>query len=190
MVEKVGHSKRMQVTRKAWLDDTKASRRGLSPDPQATGVGDVRERAADRESSIFGDLDAEKTPAGRDAPDDDELDALMAEAGASAVSTAPKQQSAPFGKDEPDDDELNALLAESAPNQPAAPVAAQSTIRRGPFEQDSDDEDELEALMAEQGSSTSHVTKDPQGTSGADSSAKESNNDFADEEEVMASMGW
>lgn len=176
MVEKVGHSKRMQITRKAWLDDTKSSRRGLSPDPQAAGAEDVR----DRESSIFGDLTEENPPANGDAPDGDELDALMEDAGANG--DAPAKHSGPFGEDEPDDDELDALLAESAPNQAAVPAAAQPTTRRGPFEQDSDDEDELEALMAEQAASTTQSAKPPQNTGDS--------NDFADEEEVMASMGW
>lgn len=185
MVEKVGHSKRMQVTRKAWLYDTKASRRVLSPDPQRAGAGDFRGTTADRESSIFGDLDRETATASRDAPDDDELDALMAEVGAD--DTTPVQQGGPSGEDEPDDDELDALLAESAPARPAAPAAAQSRPRSGPFEDDSDDEDELEALMTEQTAPATHSTKDPQA---ARATAKDSHSDFADEEEVMASMGW
>lgn len=183
MVEKVGHSKRMQVMRKAWLDDTKSSRRGLSPGPPVAGAEDAR----DRESSIFGELNKENPSAGRDAPDEDELDALMADVGASGG--APKKQSGPFGQDEPDDDELDALLAESVPAQDNAPAAAQTTTRRGPFEQDSDDEAELEALMAEQAASSTNAAGStskalPAGTSSNDA------NDFADEEEVMASMGW
>lgn len=188
MVEKVGHSKRMQITRKAWLDDTKASRRDPSPDRQASQADDIREGAAGRESSIFGDIDMEKTSAGGDAPDDDELDALMAETNANGTVSA--QQSRLHGEDEPDADELDALMAESAPARPNAPAAAQKTTRRGPFEDDSDDEDELEALMAEQVVSATQATPGSRATVGANNTAKDSSNEFADEEEVMASMGW
>lgn len=178
MVEKVGHSKRMQVTRKAWLDDTKVNRRGVSPEPQA----DRTRGETIRESSIFADLGREKAPGNTETPNDDELDTLMTEAGAN--QTAAEQQTVPSGE-EPDDDELDALLAESAPVR-TVPAAAQATTRHGPFEQDSDDEDELEALMAEQADST-HSTK---ATVDAPATSNDSNNDFADEEEVMASMGW
>lgn len=182
MVEKVGHSKRMQITRKAWLDDTKSSRRALSPDPQTAGA----ERAADRENSIFGDLDTTAAPASRDQPGEDELDALMGESGTNSAMGQQRNES--FGGDEPDGDELDALLAENAPSRPVA-SAAQTIARRGPFEQDSDDEDELDALMAEQATSNVRGTN-AELRPAIDSAPNDSNNDFADEEEVMASMGW
>ncbi|CZT16071.1 uncharacterized protein RCC_01911 [Ramularia collo-cygni] len=175
MVEKVGHSKRMQITRRAWLDDTKPNRQNLSPEPQTGGAEDTTRPTADRENSIFGDLERDSAPTSRDAPDDDELDALMADAGAPRPKLA--QSNGPFNDDEPDDDELDALLAETAPAPPAA-AAARPITQRGPFQQDSDDEDELDALMEEQ---AGLGTKAPQ---------VESSNDFADEEEIMAGMGW
>lgn len=183
MVEKVGHSKRMQISRKAWLDDTKVSRRGLSPYTGAAGADGARDETV-RESSIFADLNIENARASMDAPDDDELDALMAESGTNKSAAA--QQSSGFGE-EPNDDELNALLAEGAPTHTLAPAAAPQLPRRGPFEQDSDDEDELEALMAEQVISNAQGMK--AGVIGP-TLEQSGNNDFAEEEEVMASMGW
>lgn len=179
MVEKVGHSKRMQVTRRAWLDDTKPNRQGLDPDVQmsgANGKDDTDANGPREESPMFGDN------AGG-GPREDELDALMAESGGSTEpgrdTTRPNRTDG--SRDEPDDDELDALLAE---NDDAAAAPSQPAKTRGPFAEDSDDDD-LDALMAEQESnirdkSSVQATKPP----------AEEDEDFADDEEAMASMGW
>ncbi|SMR50014.1 unnamed protein product [Zymoseptoria tritici ST99CH_3D1] len=178
MVEKVGHSKRMQVTRRAWLDDTKPNRQGLDPDVQMSGANGEDNTDANgqrEESPMFGD----NVGGG---PREGELDALMAESGGNTEpgrdTTRPDRTDG--SRDEPDDDELDALLAEND----AAAAPPQSAKTRGPFAEDSDDDD-LDALMAEQESNT----RDKSSVQAIKPPAEE-DDDFADDEEAMASMGW
>ena len=126
MAEKVGHKKSMQVKRKAWLDaiktggtssndvveDTEANTHGTEtsqmeiepishPEPDRIPVPPVQ-------SKRFGQ---------EEIPEDDELDALLAETEANVVAPkrdAQQRQRGPFMETEPDEDEdeLDALLAE------------------------------------------------------------------------------
>jgi len=211
MVEKVGHSKRMQVTRRAWIDATKPSRREESPerleDMETSGA--LPREGLGREGSDAEDLfgenadeqqrgrNTEKGAQSNDMPEDDELDALMAENAPATTGAQDGQQQkrrAPFEEDDdgPDEDELDALMAE---NEPTAPRAAQSKPQqqRGPFEEDDagPDEDELDALMAEeQGSSGGTNAATTQVAGQSSRQEQRDGDDFADEEEAMASMGW
>lgn len=216
MVEKVGHSKRMQVMRKAWLDETKPGRTGGSPDPDvemsgALGDGDgdgdgenaARQGAQPCADDLFremlrdepGNQDAAQKSLELDAPDDDELDALLAENGSSTARQAQQPQQkrrGPFEEDddEPDEDELDVLLAESNHDQASRPIPR-------PFEapgrkQDDPDEDELDALLAEQPSASRKASNSLETTSGAQAASgnRDRDDEFAEEEEIMASMGW
>jgi replication fork protection complex subunit Csm3/Swi3 len=170
MVEKLGHSKAMQVRRRAWLDETKPTARERTPEvmdevvmSDALPVEDEREAAA----AVAGDQrTAQVTERTQhtgtqdngslleDAPEDDELDALMAEVGAPSEQHPPQQQK-----------------------------------RKAPFEED-DDEDDLDALLAEQSTTQESIaTALPQQNN--NTSRNESTfDDFADEEEAMAGMDW
>lgn len=125
------------------------------------------------------------------APPADELDDLFAENQADSTMqarTGQQKQRGPFEEDdEPDDDELDALLAESGPSRPTQDAPA--PVRRGPFEEDDPDEDELDALMAEQQSNGSKPVSAPSKLDNAARPADESMDDFADDEEALASMG-
>ena len=162
MVEKVGHTKRMQITRKAWLDAAKPHGREESP-----------ERLGDLEMS--GGLG--------DAPVAD---------GDAALNSASAQQSG-LGtqlemEDAPEEDELDALLAENA-TAGQARASHRPPPAKGPFEEDSDPEDdELDALLAEHDRSIG-ISHDV-GTSKVVQSRPGDVDDFADDEEAMASIGW
>jgi replication fork protection complex subunit Csm3/Swi3 len=143
-----------------------------------------------------------------DIPDDDDLDALMAEAeagpGARTQQSAPSRsifgngsasmQSGPTG--EPDDDDLDALMAEAeahtAPTRPSQPTG-RSIFGDGKAEQPAasgvDEEDDLDALMAEAEAETAGVGRPPKegskATTGADTGQLVS---FDDDEEAMAEM--
>jgi replication fork protection complex subunit Csm3/Swi3 len=107
-------------------------------------------------------------------PDDDDLDALMAEAEAGSGNRTQQASSAPFesifgngartaapaAAGEPDDDDLDALMAEaeaethSAPARPSQPAARGSIFGDGKSkeqttQQSVDEGDDLDALMAE-----------------------------------------
>jgi len=172
MVEKVGHSKRMQITRRNWMDETKARPRAMSVER----VGDVEMSGA-----LGGDTAGEH-PQGEDEMNHD--DAIYAE-------TARAQAVQQDDTDMPEDDELDALMAEQSANIPQQPPT-QPQRHKGPFEDDDaeSDGDELDALLnggpakPTQPSATGSDSRDDERMDGGGS------NSFADEEEVMASMGW
>ncbi|KAI7163448.1 hypothetical protein KC349_g1377 [Hortaea werneckii] len=216
MVEKVGHSKRMQINRRGWMDATKHHRREDSPErledvamgdgadsglprtersrsPDGSGDDLFGERANDGQS---GTKHSEQSN-GDDVPEDHDLDALMAENDGGGNKHGPNQQqqrnpksTGPFEEDDddgPDEDELDALLAGENPGPPN-PAPQQSQQRRGPFEEeDGPDEDELDALMAEEGSKGDR-NKEPREPPPPETQ-RSNDDEFADEEEAMASMG-
>ncbi|KPI35433.1 Chromosome segregation in meiosis protein 3 [Cyphellophora attinorum] len=138
LIEKVGHSKRMQVMRKEWIDEGKPGY--IRP---GTELVESILRAEDQPSTMRVGENGQplKAPAAvkDDVPLDDE-DMFF-------PSPSKAAQTAGTGNTEDqDDDELDALLAmqDSAPAITAAPAAAR--------EDDSEGEDDLDALLAEQDS--------------------------------------
>jgi replication fork protection complex subunit Csm3/Swi3 len=199
MVEKLGHTKRMQVSRRAWIDESKGFRRREDEDAELR-LGDVAGQGEDNDE-IFPVRPKESGPGqeqsggGADAPDDDELDALMGEEPAAAAppnatGNVPTQPRGPFEDDDgPDEDELDALLNEE-PRPAVQPTQQQTTKQKGPFEDD-EDEDELDALLAEEPQTNQHnggATGIVGGAQHSRDSGKD--DDFADDEEAMAEMGW
>lgn len=157
---------------------------------------------------------------GNDVPDEDDLDALMAEAeaesGAVTQQTASGRPSAPFQSifgggarhpvapgpaGEPDDDDLDALMAEaeaevpSGPSRPSQPAMSASIFGEGkPKHQTTtqgagDDEDDLDALMAEAEAETAaRPSKDATPASSARADTGQHAAGFEDDEEAMAEM--
>lgn len=201
MVEKLGHTKRMQVSRRAWIDESKSFRRREDEDVEMR-LGDVAGQGEGDNDEIFPiptrskeSGSGQEQSGGADAPDDDELDALLGEEPAAAAppntaSNGPTNSRGPFqDDDEPDEDELDALLNKEP--QPAVQPKQQTTNQKGPFEDDEDDEDELDALLAEEpqeaqvnGSATANLGSAQHSKDGTKDA------DFADDEEAMAEMGW
>ncbi|KAK4224924.1 replication fork protection component Swi3-domain-containing protein [Podospora fimiseda] len=190
MVEKAGHKTAMRNARLKWIDEDKPrsaedeEEQDEYPIHTSTGpkkpttIAPVFEKAAQSKAKtpenddLFGDDDIynatpranKSTPAIQDIPDEDDLDALMAEA--EMESAPPKKAAAPvtsiFGdesNDIPDDDDLDALMAEAEAQQaaPSKPPPKKTTpaATRGEF----DDDDDLDALMAEVESTA--ITKPP-----------------------------
>lgn len=173
--------------------------------------GSGRERTPGGEEVGLGDEDiygatprAGKTAPGGGEPDEDDLDALMAEAESAPVNSifggGAKSASSLFGAppaaaagNEPDDDDLDALLAEAEGQAPTetAPVVG-SIFGNGKPKADvaREAEDDLEALMAEveaEAPSSKGVTGkgDASRPPEAGGPAIES---FQDDEEAMAEM--
>ncbi|KAK4495736.1 hypothetical protein PRZ48_013004 [Zasmidium cellare] len=203
MVEKVGHSKRMQVMRKAWLDDTKAGRRDTDPDVEMSGaLGNAEEDNGAQPSAedLFQQMlqdDAEADASKRqdpanDAPDDDELDALLGENENQPIKKAqppPQKRSGPFDEEDSDEDELDALLAQSNGEQQPSRTAKPSDDSRA--QENEPDEDELDALLAEETTAARKAPNSFETARGAQSTAsgRDAEDDFAEDEEAMASMG-
>ena len=156
MVEKVGHTKRMAVVRKEWIDEGKpghVSRETMQKELEEAAREREREMAvergeAERETGNGGEEEMffpspskgaqKKMDIDREEPDEDDLDALLAE---QSEPAALKNTRAP---DSEEDDDLDALLAEQeARRQPPTPPATSSRIG------DEDDEDDLDGLLAE-----------------------------------------
>lgn len=145
MVEKAGHTKRLQIYRKTWIDEGKpgyVSREAADKAVEDEGrPGDesglpeedatVREHVNDEDpdSMFFGN--DQQTEAIDDGPDDDELEALMAQ-----ETQAPTRQRQPMSRVEESEgeDDLDALLRE------------QDNIRKQ-RSQATEDQDELDALL-------------------------------------------
>jgi replication fork protection complex subunit Csm3/Swi3 len=154
--------------------------------------------------------------AGDDVPDDDDLDALMAEAESEAKTQQPGS-AAPFESifgngtkttalgpaGVPDDDDLDALMAEaeaqSGPTRPNQPVVSGSIFGDGkpkqqPTHGSGDDGDDLDALMAEaEAEAATEVNRPSQPTGGkaaASGSAQPAAKgaDFDDEDDLDALM--
>jgi replication fork protection complex subunit Csm3/Swi3 len=88
-------------------------------------------------------------PFGEEEPDEDELDALLAESEAVPVPATSKQHNTQPAEDqEPDDDELDALMAEDATNDSApkslfgGPVSVTTATNAAQTRQDEFDDDE------------------------------------------------
>lgn len=199
MVEKLGHTKRMQVSRRAWIDESKSFRRREDEDVEMR-IGDVEGQAHEDNDEIFPIpkdpvCEQQQSGEGADAPDEDELDALMGEEPGAAVPTkaasnGPTKSQGPFRDDnEPDEDELDALMNEDA--RPTAQPTQQPAKQKGPFEDDEDDEDELDALLAEEPqASGANGNVNAKSSNIHQSTNKGEEADFADDEAAMAEMGW
>lgn len=200
LVEKVGHSKRMQIMRKEWIDEGKpgyARKWGrkdeLDQDPAADDLfgGD---KPAESSSTPSANATAVNVETGGDSlfipdsrsandfrpgednlPEDDELEALLADQDA---TTSLRQMSAPakptVDMDSEGDDDLDALLAEQESRRTMNSSNTPATKSNpSPFDDGDDDEgmgddDDLDALLAEQETRyqpTSKVTKQSPQTS-------------------------
>jgi replication fork protection complex subunit Csm3/Swi3 len=161
MIEKVGHSKRMQVMRREWINESKRKELygddddmygGQSNQNPATGAvqnGTTTANAATRPTTeddlnsddlFFPEANKKPESRNRDEPEDDELDALLAE---QDIIVQSKPQRKPMEEDSEGDDDLDALLAEAErPRVPSKPD-------RRAVEDDPLEEDDLDALLAE-----------------------------------------
>ncbi|EME41829.1 hypothetical protein DOTSEDRAFT_55546 [Dothistroma septosporum NZE10] len=191
MVEKVGHSKRMQVVRKAWLDETKPHHRGQSPDVATSdpiGVMDTNQddhnRSIRRDEDLFAKMVRDRDlSATADAPEGDELDALLAEDRALSARQQPQpnpRAKGPFAEHEPDEDDLDALLAEQDSITASDGDAKKSRSNSRGHEPN---DDELGALMGERSTAPRCNAQ-----ASYNSRYQREDTDFADEEEVLAGM--
>ncbi|OIW30755.1 Swi3-domain-containing protein [Coniochaeta ligniaria NRRL 30616] len=180
---------------------------------KTTAAGSQRQRTPERED-LFGDEDiydatprAKASRAGGGEPDEDDLDALMAEAESAPVRSIFGGGGKPAGSlfggpvtaavDEPDEEDLDALLAEQeATGPPASRPTTTAVVNsifgdgkpKAPAVEEADND--LDALMAEMegdgaASKPPPATADAAKLPDADSGPKDS---FADDEEAMAEM--
>lgn len=175
MVEKLGHSKKLQIMRKAWIDTTRQNRRDQSL--ERIGEVETSRNSSGPPLSLAGNGDDALLSYRGNAqeicgaaigceddgiPEQDELDIIMAEMAdpAKLKSQSAQQQARPFQpEDGSDEDDMDALMAEEVTYKTLS--TARNTLqpkRNGPFEDDEDtDGDELDAMLAEEKERTSHM---------------------------------
>ncbi|KFY06365.1 hypothetical protein V492_08063, partial [Pseudogymnoascus sp. VKM F-4246] len=174
MVEKVGHRKTMGVARRGWIEEGRPGRGGDEGgergEGQQRGAEQAQREGTERIAPIFTDLASRAathkptTPpiSGADVPDDDE-DAIAELYGASPRAPKPTAQA-----------QVGQGHTSIFGPRPAAPVATE----------EDEDEDDLAALLAEGGMDvdTPSATVAPKKAPVED--------EFDDEMEAMAEMGW
>lgn len=163
LVEKVGHSRRMQVMRKGWIDEGKPGyvrhtpTTGNDHETQDLYAGDETTAAATEATSdslfIADSSKGPSVPDGGDLPADDELDALLAE---QETYTAPSKPRSPpsrvnLDSESEGEDDLDALLAEQQTRRPTTTAPAPHTSKPTPASAsfDGPEDDDLDALLAE-----------------------------------------
>nr|POE89775.1 chromosome segregation in meiosis protein 3 [Quercus suber] len=158
MVEKLGHGKRMQITRRGWIDETKPNRNEDAP---------VQESDKHMNDELLDDYIAPQSGPGlgpsdedgHDIPDEEDLDALLRDSASHPVARPTQKQQGPFQDDSDDNDDLAALMAGSETSKRTS--AAQTSKQPVPFmvADNDEDQDDLDAIMAEQEelSSSNHL---------------------------------
>lgn len=172
MVEKAGHKKALVTARNEWINEGRP--KASNDDDDELGIGavninedddlyDATPRGARRFVNMLRDapVPAAPLPANDDMPDDDDLEALMAEA-----------ESMDRGK----------LLTATTST---AAATTTTTSANGP-ENDGDDDDYLEALIAE--AEAQDEQQPAQKRVGDGPASGDKGHDFADEEEAMREM--
>ncbi|EXJ67971.1 uncharacterized protein A1O5_08585 [Cladophialophora psammophila CBS 110553] len=146
LIEKVGHSRRMQVMRKEWIDEGKP---GYVRDREAKKTGE-KEKEANKETD---DLYAGDRPVENGV--DQEAPSAAVGAEDDSLFVPDLRTGANNGNDDgllPDGDELDALLAEQETRITMRPASASKTT----INDDSEGDDDLDALLAEQEMKRAH----------------------------------
>jgi len=174
IVEKVGHTKRMQVERRVWLDETKPHRRDQSPMVDEDGA-----------FTMSGALPQGHDQAGEER---DGTGPRNADSGAAGVQRSGGDHALMGNGDNdlPDNDDLDDIFTEHESSTANPPPQR----KQGPFEDDSEDEDDLDALLAERREPSSRQAANPPGpTSDRNRQTRDfGEDDHADEEEIMRDM--
>lgn len=140
LVEKAGHSKRMQTMRKTWIDEGKPGYATESYTAKQNTDGVQNDPSGDiTKGTDIGSADGNIEPASRAVADQTAFDNVGDPEDQFVLDTRKKP-----GKDDddaaPEDDELDALLAEQSSSHMSRPK---------PAEPDSEGEDDFDALLAE-----------------------------------------
>lgn len=190
MVEKLGHSKSLQIMRKDWINESKPHEIYPADDAQdGPSHGEIPLQPSRPAQDIVASTgNQQQRPDNR--VDDDPESLFLSDADAPAAADSGAIAHIPAGSnDVPDEDELDALLDDlpaplpSRKRAPRDPPITQDSMRTSPVR-----EDDLDALRAE------HEGGEPPTSLAASARHVESMDeaaDFADEMEAMADLeGW
>lgn len=166
MIEKLGHKKRMQMMRREWIQEGKPKpprdddeEDFVIPDENAVAENNDVPNNEEQPNNVEPRPEVQSNggargrdnhnPFGEEEPDEDELDALLAESEAVPLPATRQNNTQPAEDREPDEDELDALMAEDAKNDsvskslfggPVSSTAATNAASRPRHEFDDDEE--------------------------------------------------
>lgn len=149
MIEKLGHTKRVQMMRKEWIDEGKPKHTSREEDEELEVVGaDEVPRGGDREDAMEGVEDGVAQSV------EQEQDSSLGEQN-TAVSAATDALARTQMGEEPDEDELDALLAgddaTTAPRPAPAPAPAKPPTSDAAADEDDPFADAMEAMAEMEG---------------------------------------
>ena len=130
IIEKVGHTKRMQVDRRAWMDEGK-------PKHARDDSEEYHDAHVPHEAPAQSQEEANRARA---------ADAPVAEHPSVSESSARLDIQTGLEPEEPDEDELDALLAESVPVEPSVPRAVPSQSNPAQDDPFADDMEAMEGM--------------------------------------------
>ncbi|KAH0370195.1 Swi3-domain-containing protein, partial [Aureobasidium melanogenum] len=165
MIEKLGHKKRMQMMRREWIQEGKPKpprdddeEDFVIPDENAVPENNNAHTSAEQSNAVDSMPEAQSNegaqarnnhnPFGEEEPDEDELDALLAESESVPLPTTKQNNTQPADDQEPDEDELDALMAEDAMNDSVpkslfgGPVSSNTATNAASQPRDEFDDDE------------------------------------------------
>ncbi|KAK5082331.1 chromosome segregation in meiosis- protein [Lithohypha guttulata] len=158
LVERAGHTKKLQMYRKSWIDESKPGHIMREDMAKAVDEQDRSERSAleaqqldtrevsgqsieeEQISMFFGDAGEDDIEPG--GPDDDELDMLLAQ---DQQPNHVQSKRVAENVDSEGEDDLDALLAQEASRKPTSSNNAEKQTEE---EDDDDDDDDLSALLS------------------------------------------
>ena len=185
LVEKAGHTKKMQMYRKSWIDEGKPGHIRREDMEEAVAQNETYDTTKDHQTSsieaetaaadedpasmFLGSANA-PGPNSADGPDDDELDALLAE-GAEIIS---RPQQTRQNDDCEGEDDLDALLAQEDSTN------TNKILQEAPDDVSEDYDDDLDALLQQQDISLTDANGKHRGGHAADITRPD-NDDEGDE---------
>jgi replication fork protection complex subunit Csm3/Swi3 len=177
IIEKLGHKKRLQTMRRAWIDEDRPKVIDLEAEdevaPEQAHEEDVELQIAEEGGEQIGQPQLRSSSP------------IMMELNDEGLYDEPEapQNASDEHEHEPDEDELDALMAEDAASSHIRPQAADAILQDKPAENDDDDDedmDALDALLAEDAAKAPQAPIQP--------SKVVEQDDFGDDEEAMAAM--
>ncbi|TIA36860.1 Swi3-domain-containing protein [Aureobasidium pullulans] len=175
MIEKLGHKKRMQMMRREWIEEGKpkppreeeddfviptedaaVGNDGRNNEDQSANTEEQsgnNNSAPEGQSNVGAQGRSNRNPFDEEEPDEDDLDALLAESESMPVTnTSATNNTRPADDQEPDEDELDALMAEDAMNDSApkslfgGPVSSVTNTAQRPADEFDDDEEAMAGM--------------------------------------------
>lgn len=167
IIEKLGHSKHMQMLRKQWIDEDKPKPEGF--EDMEPALEESEPRTGEEQANKPSPTEPTRT---ENRPEKDSSQPASLEENSSSQTTHPSHSN------EPEEDELDALLAE-------VPLQHSNGHNSPSYRAE---QDELDALLDEQRMETSHHANSNFRAAALNGHSEKQSNDFEDDEEALRDL--